>query len=122
MIISKLTDPEIISNEMLFVIACTLVIGYWIYQSILKYLSPLYHIPEPSRYWLLNHLPYFLEAKDELDLYLSWAEQFKEYGMFKLETLSGKFPSLYTFSYCFWELAVINDCFEKSRAATGGVL
>ena len=96
MITSKLTDPEIISNEMLFVIACTLVIGYWIYQSILKYLSPLYHIPEPCRYWLLNHLPYFLKAKDELDLYLSWAEQFKEYGMFKLETLSGKFPSLCT--------------------------
>ena len=89
MIISKLIDPNIISNEMLLVIACTLVIGYWIYQSILKYLSPLHRIPEPRRYWLLNHLPYFLKAKDELDLYMSWAEQFKEHGMFKIETLSG---------------------------------
>ena len=75
---------------MFVTIVLTLLIGYWIYRSILNYFSPLCHIPEPRRYWLLKHLPHFLKAKDELDLHSTWAEQFKEYGMYKLETFASK--------------------------------
>ena len=93
----KSKDHTKFCDEMFYTIACTLLIGYWIYRSILNYFSPLRHIPEPRRYWLLKHLPHFLKAKDELDLHSNWAEQFKEHGMYKLETFASK-PSFSFFS------------------------
>ena len=44
------------------------------------YFSPLHDIPEPPRYGILKHRPYFLKSPSNIELLVKWEEQFKDYG------------------------------------------
>ena len=49
-------------------IILTVFAGYIIYKWMKEYLSPLCDIPEPPRYGILRHLPYFINCKSPIEL------------------------------------------------------
>ena len=54
------------------------------------YFSPLYDIPEPPRYGILGHLPYFIKSPNTIELLAEWGKQFKDYGFYKIDPVVGK--------------------------------
>ena len=72
---------------MMWYIILTVFVGYIIYKCMKEYLSPLYDIPEPPRYGILRHLPYFINCKSPIELLAEWGKQFKDYGFYKIDPL-----------------------------------
>ena len=72
---------------MYFWIICSIVVGYVLYKIISDFFSPIHQIPEPPGHFILGHLPEFMKKQDSMT---KWGEQFKEYGMYTLRTLTGK--------------------------------
>ena len=64
------------SLTMMWYIILTVFAGYIIYKWMQEYCSPLYDIPEPPRYGILRHLPYFMKTPDNVELVGKWGEQF----------------------------------------------
>ena len=54
------------------------------------YFSPLHDIPEPPRYGILKHRPYFLKSPSNIELLVKWEEQFKIMVLYKIDPLVGK--------------------------------
>ena len=72
---------------MMWYIILTVFVGYIIYKLMKEYLSPLCDIPEPPRYGILRHLPYFINCKSPIELLAEWGKQFKDYGFYKIDPL-----------------------------------
>ena len=76
---------------MYFWILCSAVVCYVLFKIIGDYFSPIRQIPEPPGHFILGHLPEFIKKQDTISMLTKWCEQFKEYGMFRIQILSGKF-------------------------------
>ena len=88
----KLFNKELKTLEkMYFWIICSIVVGYFLYKVISDFFSPIHQIPEPPGHFILGHLPEFMKKQDSITLMTKWGEQFKEYGMYKLRTLTGEY-------------------------------
>ena len=75
------------SLTMMWYIIFTVFVGYIIYKWIKDYFSPLYDIPEPPRYGIFRHLPYFINCESSIELLAEWGKQFKDYGFYKIDPL-----------------------------------
>ena len=75
---------------MIWYIILTIFAAYFIYKWMNEYFSPLYDIPEPPRYGILRHLPYFLKSHNTVEMLVKWGEQFKDYGFYKIDPVVGK--------------------------------
>ena len=75
---------------MLWYVILTAFTGYTIYKWMKDYFSPLYKIPEPPRYGILGHLPYFIKSANTIELLAEWGKQFKDYGFYKIDPVVGK--------------------------------
>ena len=65
------------SLTMMWYIILTVFVGYIIYKWIKDYFSPLYDIPEPPRYGILRHLPYFINCESSIELLAEWENNLK---------------------------------------------
>ena len=70
---------------MYFWILCSAVAGYVVYKIISDYFSPIRQIREPPGHFILGHLPEFIKKQDTISMLTKWCEQFKEYGMFRIQ-------------------------------------
>ena len=75
---------------MIWYIILTIFVAYFIYKWMKEYFSPLYDIPEPPRYIILRHLPYFLKSQNTVEMLVKWGEQFKDYVFYKIDPVVGK--------------------------------
>ena len=88
---------------MIALISFTLFIAFIGYLWIKPYFSPLRHIPEPSAWPILRHLPFLVVAKDHIGLFESWASKFKDEGLFQIDNIVGKY-----------DITVCRECFDIS--------
>ena len=79
---------------MVWYIILTALIGYAIYKWMKDYFSPLCDIPEPPRYSILGHFPYFIKYPNTIELIVEWGKQFKDYGFYKFDGGVGKISFL----------------------------
>ena len=96
---------------MLWHVILTALIGYAIYKWMKDYFSPLYDIPEPPRYSILGHLPYFVKSPNTIELLVEWGKQFKDYGFYKIDPVVGKI-SLFCLSNNIVRPPIIQSYFE----------